>query len=49
MPLKRIAAGGEPAAGQTDAGVASISAQHYTTPKSLFLLCDVLCRGIQPC
>ncbi len=49
MSNKKVAAGGQPAAGQKDARVASTSAQHYTTPKRPFLLCDALCTGMRPC
>ncbi len=46
MPDKKNAAGGQPAADQQDAGVASITNAHYITPASAFLLCD---RGMLLC
>jgi hypothetical protein len=49
MLYKTNAAGGQPAARTTDAGRASISADHYNTPASGFLLCDALPYGRLVC
>ncbi len=49
MLYKTNAAGGQPAARTTDAGRASISADHYNTSASAFLLCDALLWGMRVC
>jgi hypothetical protein len=49
MPDQTNAAGGQPAAKISDAGRASISAVHYITPASGFLLCDTFRWGRLAC